>query len=76
MAPPSLLPPQVLEDAGSQCGVRVVCIYGGVPKREQVEALKRGVEVVVGTPDPTATAVATSCSRRIGEAGCSNDNHR
>ena len=50
MAPPSLLPPQVLEDAGSQCGVRVVCIYGGVPKREQVEALKRGVEVVVGTP--------------------------
>jgi hypothetical protein len=25
-------------------------VYGGVPKKEQVDALKRGVEVVVGTP--------------------------
>ena len=30
--------------------VCVVCIYGGMPKREQVEALKCRVEVVVGTP--------------------------
>mmetsp|Transcript_11092 Transcript_11092/g.19305 ORF Transcript_11092/g.19305 Transcript_11092/m.19305 type:complete len:586 (-) Transcript_11092:432-2189(-) len=41
---------QVLEESGSQCGIRSVCIYGGVSKREQIDALRRGVEVVVGTP--------------------------
>ncbi|EFJ51752.1 hypothetical protein VOLCADRAFT_103394 [Volvox carteri f. nagariensis] len=41
---------QVLEEAGSQCSVRTVCVYGGVPKGPQVAALKSGVEVVVGTP--------------------------
>ncbi len=41
---------EVLEDAGSRCGVSCVCVYGGVPKGPQVQALKRGVDVVVGTP--------------------------
>lgn len=41
---------QVLDVAGSQVNVRVLCVYGGVPKKEQVDALKRGVEIVVGTP--------------------------
>uniref|UniRef100_A0A7S0R4E0 RNA helicase n=1 Tax=Chlamydomonas leiostraca TaxID=1034604 RepID=A0A7S0R4E0_9CHLO len=41
---------QVLHDAGAKCGVRSVCVYGGVPKKEQVDALRRGVEIVVGTP--------------------------
>ncbi|GLC47500.1 hypothetical protein PLESTB_000847600 [Pleodorina starrii] len=41
---------QVLEDAGSQCNMRTVCVYGGVPKGPQVGALKGGVEIVVGTP--------------------------
>ncbi len=41
---------QVLVEAGAKCGVRSVCVYGGVPKTQQIEALKRGVEVVVGTP--------------------------
>lgn len=27
---------QVLEEAGSKCGIRSICVYGGVPKREQV----------------------------------------
>ncbi|KAJ9529210.1 hypothetical protein QJQ45_007869 [Haematococcus lacustris] len=40
----------VLEDAGSKCGVSSVCVYGGVSKKEQVDALRKGVEVVVGTP--------------------------
>lgn len=40
----------VLEDAGARCGVRTVCVYGGVPKGPQVSALRAGVEVVVGTP--------------------------
>lgn len=40
----------VLEDAGSRCGVRTVCVYGGVPKGPQVAACRSGVEVIVGTP--------------------------
>ena len=27
-----------------------VCIYGGVPKRDQIRTLKKGVSVVIGTP--------------------------
>src|SRR5690606_37989096 len=30
--------------------LRVVAIYGGAPFRPQLQALKRGVDVVVGTP--------------------------
>ncbi|GIL46598.1 hypothetical protein Vafri_3565 [Volvox africanus] len=41
---------QVLEEAGSQCSMRTVCVYGGVPKGPQVAALKSGVEILVGTP--------------------------
>ncbi|PNG63213.1 ATP-dependent RNA helicase DBP2, partial [Tetrabaena socialis] len=26
---------EVLEEAGSKCGVRTVCVYGGVPKPPQ-----------------------------------------
>src|SRR5919107_316064 len=36
--------------AGSSRGVRVLPIYGGVAYEPQVEALTRGVEIVVGTP--------------------------
>jgi superfamily II DNA/RNA helicase len=36
--------------AGSTRGVRVLPIYGGVAYEPQVEALARGVEIVVGTP--------------------------
>jgi len=41
---------EVLEAAGASCGIRSVCVYGGVPKWTQKEALKNGVEVVVATP--------------------------
>lgn len=40
----------VLVEAGSKCGCKCLCIYGGVPKKEQVEGLRSGVEIVVGTP--------------------------
>lgn len=40
----------VLEEAGSQCGVSTVCVYGGVPKRDQVQALRKGAAIVVATP--------------------------
>ncbi|KAI3424136.1 hypothetical protein D9Q98_009496 [Chlorella vulgaris] len=40
----------VLEEAGSQCGISTVCVYGGVPKRDQVQALRKGAAIVVATP--------------------------
>jgi superfamily II DNA/RNA helicase len=36
--------------AGRTRGVRVLPVYGGVAYEPQTEALKRGVEIVVGTP--------------------------
>jgi superfamily II DNA/RNA helicase len=39
-----------LEHAGKARGVRVVTIYGGRAFEPQVQALQRGVEIVVGTP--------------------------
>ncbi|HPJ17519.1 MAG: DEAD/DEAH box helicase [Candidatus Nanopelagicales bacterium] len=44
---------QVAEDiaeAGKQAGARVLAIYGGKAYEPQVDALKKGVDVVVGTP--------------------------
>jgi superfamily II DNA/RNA helicase len=39
-----------LETAAKHRGTRSVTIYGGVPYEPQLEALERGVEIVVGTP--------------------------
>ncbi|TQM62260.1 DEAD/DEAH box helicase [Humibacillus xanthopallidus] len=39
-----------LERAGRRRGVRVLTVYGGRAYEPQIEALKAGVEVVVGTP--------------------------
>ncbi|MEI2766123.1 MAG: DEAD/DEAH box helicase [Dermatophilaceae bacterium] len=39
-----------LERAGVRRGIRVLTVYGGRAYEPQVEALRRGVEVVVGTP--------------------------
>ena len=39
-----------LERAGRKRGVRVLTVYGGRAYEPQIEALHRGVEVVVGTP--------------------------
>ena len=39
-----------IQTAGSTRGVRVLAIYGGRAYEPQVEALRKGVEVVVGTP--------------------------
>src|SRR5690349_23902924 len=39
-----------LAAAGSTRGVRVLPIYGGVAYEPQVDALKRGIEILVGTP--------------------------
>jgi superfamily II DNA/RNA helicase len=39
-----------LERAGKKRGIRVLTVYGGRAYEPQIEALQRGVEVVVGTP--------------------------
>ena len=39
-----------LEQAGARQGARVLSVYGGRSYEPQIEALARGVEVVVGTP--------------------------
>ena len=39
-----------LADAGSHLGVRVVAIYGGRAYEPQIAALRKGVDIVVGTP--------------------------
>jgi superfamily II DNA/RNA helicase len=39
-----------LERAGTRRGIRVLTVYGGRAYEPQIEALRRGVEVVVGTP--------------------------
>lgn len=52
LAPTRELAKQVAEEfeACAPQTLRSVCIYGGAPYRPQEEALRRGVQVVVGTP--------------------------
>jgi ATP-dependent RNA helicase DBP3 len=40
----------VLCDAGKASGVKTVCVYGGTSKGPQINALKSGVDMVIGTP--------------------------
>ncbi|HRW18856.1 MAG TPA: DEAD/DEAH box helicase [Dermatophilaceae bacterium] len=39
-----------LERAGAKRGVRVLTVYGGRAYEPQIEALRKGVDIVVGTP--------------------------
>ena len=39
-----------LTAAGRNLGIRVLSVYGGRPYEPQIKALKRGVDLVVGTP--------------------------
>ncbi|MEV4318590.1 DEAD/DEAH box helicase [Actinocrispum sp. NPDC049592] len=39
-----------LTDAGKHLGVRILAIYGGRPYEQQISALRKGVDIVVGTP--------------------------
>ena len=41
---------QAFHGYGKEIGARLVAIYGGAPARHQVDALRRGVDVVVATP--------------------------
>ncbi|MGX7825131.1 DEAD/DEAH box helicase [Actinokineospora sp. 24-640] len=39
-----------IKDAGKHLGVRVLAIYGGRPYEPQIAALRKGVDIVIGTP--------------------------
>ncbi|XGP73602.1 DEAD/DEAH box helicase [Actinokineospora auranticolor] len=39
-----------IRDAGKHLGVRVLSIYGGRPYEPQVASLRKGVDIVIGTP--------------------------
>ncbi|GAB3482058.1 DEAD/DEAH box helicase [Amycolatopsis cihanbeyliensis] len=39
-----------LTDAGKHLGIRTLAIYGGRPYEPQIEALRKGVDLVIGTP--------------------------
>ena len=41
---------QALHSYGRTVGVRLVAVYGGAPVRQQIDALRRGVDIVVATP--------------------------
>ncbi|KFK44954.1 hypothetical protein AALP_AA1G325100 [Arabis alpina] len=40
----------VLSEAGEPCGLKSICVYGGSSKRPQINALRSGVDIVIGTP--------------------------
>lgn len=53
LAPTRELAVQIQEECikfGTSTGIKSTCCYGGVPKGEQIRALRNGVEVLVGTP--------------------------
>ena len=41
---------KVLLAAGAHCGLRSVCVFGGVPIHQQMGELKQGVHALVATP--------------------------
>ena len=41
---------EVLEPIGKACGRRVLPVYGGASRDDQIDALEKGVEMVVATP--------------------------
>jgi ATP-dependent RNA helicase DDX5/DBP2 len=40
----------VVEEYSTKFGIRSTCLYGGVSKRDQINKLSRGVDIVVATP--------------------------
>jgi len=52
---------KVLEEASTSVKIRSVCVYGGVPKHVQRQALKDGFEVVIATPGRLLDLVEEGC---------------
>ncbi|MEZ4646104.1 MAG: DEAD/DEAH box helicase [Chloroflexota bacterium] len=53
---------RAVHDYGRFHDVRVLAIYGGSPYDKQIRRLKRGVDIVVGTPVACSTSFAKKCS--------------
>ena len=52
---------QALSEYGQFCDVRVLAVYGGPPYGPQITRLKRGVDVVVGTPGRMLDLLERKC---------------
>ena len=52
---------QALSEYGQFCDVRVLAVYGGQPYGPQITRLKRGVDVVVGTPGRMLDLLERKC---------------
>lgn len=50
---------------------RSVCVYGGVSKRDQVTALRKGAQIVVATPGRLEDLIQDNACRWGGEKGVS-----
>lgn len=53
----------VLSAAAAPINASVICLYGGVPRKEQIQVVKRGVHVVVGTPGRVQDLLQDGCLR-------------
>ena len=73
MAPTRELALQIHAEAakyGACVGVRAVAIYGGASKETQVRALRRGVELIIGTPGRIKDILDTRGGGKQAECGC------
>lgn len=52
---------EVLDEASNLVKITSVCVYGGVPKYTQKQALKAGVEVIVATPGRLLDLMEEGC---------------
>jgi ATP-dependent RNA helicase DeaD len=52
---------QAFSEYGQFCDVRVLAVYGGQPYGPQITRLKRGVDVVVGTPGRMLDLLERNC---------------
>ncbi len=53
IAPTRELALQIERDAlllGKHCGLKILCVYGGIDYEKQKEAIKKGIDVLIATP--------------------------
>mmetsp|Transcript_1242 Transcript_1242/g.1881 ORF Transcript_1242/g.1881 Transcript_1242/m.1881 type:complete len:475 (+) Transcript_1242:147-1571(+) len=64
-APTRELAVQILEECkkfGSSSQIHATCVYGGVPKRGQIQELQRGVEICICTPGRMIDMLSTNAT--------------
>ncbi len=53
---------QTIRELGKSTGIRSVTVYGGVPAKPQLEALRRGVDIVVACPGRLLDHIEKYCA--------------